>query len=103
YMVESNSGHIGDDIDVKAGEDPTIYGHRASVETARLSKHVAAQVYGSAPEYSYVWGGSGGGRRSPLCLEYGPGVYQGALPFMGGGIIAEHGTKRSEARRGGEE
>jgi hypothetical protein len=92
YMVESNSGHIGDDIDVKAGEDPTIYGHRASVETARLSKHVAAQVYGSAPEYSYVWGGSGGGRRSPLCLEYGPGVYQGALPFMGGGIIADHGT-----------
>ena len=93
YMVESNSGHIGDDIDPKGGEDPTLYGHRASVETARLSKHVAAQVYGEAPAYAYVWGGSGGGRRSPLCLEYGPGVYQGALPFMGGGVIAEHGTR----------
>ena len=93
YMVESNSGHIGDTVDPKAGDDPTVYGHRASVETARLSKHVAAQVYGEEPKYSYVWGGSGGGRRSPLCLEYGAGVYQGALPFMGGGVIAEHGTK----------
>jgi hypothetical protein len=93
YMVESNSGHIGDDVDPRAGDDPTLYGHRASVETARLSKHVAAQVYGKAPEYSYVWGGSGGGRRSPLCLEYGADVYAGALPFMGGGNVEEHGTK----------
>jgi hypothetical protein len=93
YMVESNSGHIGDDVDPRAGNDPTLYGHRASVETARLSKHVAAQVYGRAPVYSYVWGGSGGGRRSPLCLEYGADVYAGALPFMGGGNVEPHGTK----------
>jgi hypothetical protein len=100
YMVESNSGHIGDDVDPRAGDDPTLYGYRASVETARLSKHVAAQVYGKAPSYSYVWGGSGGGRRSPLCFEYGADVYAGALPFMGGGNIEKHGTKsrvRSEA------
>lgn len=93
YMVESNSGHIGDDIDKRAGDDPTLYGYRASVEAARFSKHVAAQVYGRAPEYSYVWGGSGGGRRSPACLEYGADVYAGALPFMGGGNIEPHGTK----------
>jgi hypothetical protein len=93
YMVESNSGHIGDDIDQRAGNDPTLYGHRASVETARFSKHVAAQVYGKAPSHAYVWGGSGGGRRSPLCLEYGADVYAGALPFMGGGNIEPHGTK----------
>ena len=92
YMVESNSGHIGDSLDAKVGPDPTVYGHRASVETARFSKYVAAQVYGEAPKYAYVWGGSGGGRRSPLCLEYGAGVYDGALPFMGGGPIDEHGT-----------
>lgn len=100
YMVESNSGHIGDDIDPRGGDDPTLYGYRASVETARFSKHVAAQVYGSAPSYSYVWGGSGGGRRSPLCFEYGADVYAGALPFMGGGNVEAHGTKsrvRSEA------
>ncbi|HEY3851221.1 MAG TPA: PKD domain-containing protein [Steroidobacteraceae bacterium] len=100
YMVESNSGHIGDDIDPHGGDDPTLYGYRASVEAARFSKHVAAQVYGSAPAYCYVWGGSGGGRRSPLCLEYGADVYAGALPFMGGGNVEKHGTKsrvRSEA------
>ena len=100
YMVESNSGHIGDDIDPRGGDDPTLYGYRASVEAARFSKHVAAQVYGSAPAYCYVWGGSGGGRRSPLCLEYGADVYAGALPFMGGGNVEKHGTKsrvRSEA------
>jgi hypothetical protein len=93
YMVESNSGHIGDDIDPRGGDDPTLYGYRASVETARFSKHVAAQVYREAPRYSYVFGGSGGGRRSPSCLEYGADVYAGALPFMGGGNIEPHGTK----------
>ena len=65
YMVESNQGHIGDELDPMAGEDPTIYGHRASAEAARFSKYVAQQVYGEAPHHSYVFGGSGGGRRSP--------------------------------------
>jgi Tannase and feruloyl esterase/PKD domain len=87
YMVESNMGHIGDDIDPKGGDDPTIYGWRAAAETARLSKHVAAQVYGAPPHHSYVWGGSGGGRRSPLCLENAPDAFDGALPFMGGGNV----------------
>src|SRR6201987_2631095 len=34
YMVESNSGHIGDDIDQRAGNDPTLYGYRTSIESA---------------------------------------------------------------------
>lgn len=93
YMVESNSGHIGDDIDPKGGDDPTLYGYRASIESARVSRHLAAQIYGRPVSYGYVWGGSGGGRRSPLCLEYGAGVYDGALPYMGGGNIDHHGTK----------
>ena len=92
YMVESNSGHIGDDIDPRAGEDPSLYGYRASVESARFSKHISKQVYGREPDYAYVWGGSGGGRRSPGCLEYAGGVYDGALPFMGGGSVEPHGT-----------
>ena len=87
YMVETNMGHIGDDIDPKGGEDPTLYGWRAAVEGARFSKHVAQQVYGSAPHHAYVWGGSGGGRRSPLVLENAPDVFDGALPFMGGGDV----------------
>ena len=72
YMVESNMGHIGDVLDPKAGDDPTIYGLRAAAESARFSKFVAAQVYGQAPHHSYVWGGSGGARRSPLCLAVRP-------------------------------
>ncbi|MCU1344536.1 MAG: hypothetical protein JWL70_802, partial [Acidimicrobiia bacterium] len=91
-MVESNQGHIGDDIDPKGGEDPTLYGHRASAETSRLAKFIAAQAYGSPPHHAYVWGGSGGGRRSPLCLENAPDAWDGALPFVGGGPIVEHGN-----------
>ncbi|WP_330255107.1 tannase/feruloyl esterase family alpha/beta hydrolase [Nocardia sp. NBC_00565] len=92
YMSESNSGHVGDDIDPRGGEDPGLYGWRATAESARFSKHIANQVYGRPPQYSYVWGGSGGGRRSPLSLENAPDVFDGALPFMGGGDIAPHGT-----------
>jgi len=87
YMVETNMGHIGDDIDPKGGDDPTLYGWRAAVEGARLSKHIARQVYGAEPHHAYVWGGSGGGRRSPLVLENAPDVFDGALPFMGGGDV----------------
>jgi Tannase and feruloyl esterase len=94
YMIESNQGHIGDDIDPKGGDDPTIYGHRASNEVARFSKFVAAQVYDEAPHHSYIFGGSGGGRRSPLCLENGPDAYDGAVPYMGGGDIAPLGSTR---------
>jgi hypothetical protein len=92
YMVESNQGHIGDAIDLKGGEDPTLYGYRASAEVARLSKFIAAQVYGAPPHHSYVFGGSGGGRRSPLCLENAPGIWDGALPFTGGGDIGAPGN-----------
>lgn len=92
YMIESNQGHIGDDVDARAGDDPALYGWRASAESARFSKHVAAQIYGEPPHHSYVFGGSGGGRRSPLCLEGAPDAWDGAMPFMGGGDVAEHGN-----------
>ena len=93
YMVESNCGHIGDDIDERAGPDPTLYGYRAAVESARFSRHVARQIYGAEPANGYVYGGSGGGRRSPACLEYGADVYTGALPYHSGGNIEPHGTQ----------
>jgi hypothetical protein len=94
YMVESNMGHIGDVEDPKAGPDPTIYGWRAAAESARFSKYVAAQIYGAPPKYSYVYGGSGGARRSPLCLAYGEGAWDGALPYMGDAMDGEHGDMR---------
>jgi hypothetical protein len=100
YMVESNMGHIGDDIDPRGGEDPTLYGWRAAVEAARFSKYVATQVYGEPPHHAYVWGGSGGGRRSPLVLENAPDVFDGALPFMGGGDVADFPA--TECTQGGQ-
>lgn len=90
YMVQSNQGHIGDVLDSKAGEDPSIYGWRASAESARFSKYVAAQIYGQPPHHSYVFGGSGGARRSPLCLAYAPGVWDAAMPFMGDDLDGDH-------------
>lgn len=92
YLVESNQGHIGDEFDPKAGDDPTLYGHRATAEVARFSKHVAAQIYGGPPHHSYVYGGSGGGRRSPLCIENAPGVWDGCLPSASGGEIGPPGN-----------
>jgi hypothetical protein len=94
YMVQSNQGHIGDELDPKGGKDPTIYGWRASAESARFSKFVAAQVYGEGPHHSYVFGGSGGARRSPLCLAYAPDAWDAALPFMGDAVDGEHGDFR---------
>jgi hypothetical protein len=91
YTVESNMGHIGDVMDAKAGVDPTIYGFRAAAECARFSKFVAEQVFGAAPQYAYVFGGSGGARRSPLCLAYAPGVWDAALPYMGDAQDGDHG------------
>ncbi len=91
YMVESNMGHIGDVKDAKAGDDATIYGWRAAAESARFSKFVAAQVLGVAPRHSYVFGGSGGARRSPLCLAYAPDVWDAALPFMGDDVDGDYG------------
>jgi hypothetical protein len=94
FTVESNMGHIGDVMDAKAGPDPTIYGWRAAAESARFSKYVAAQIYGKSPSYSYVFGGSGGARRSPLCLAYAPDVWDAALPYMGDAMDGEYGDMR---------
>ncbi|MFA7324892.1 MAG: hypothetical protein WC005_11110, partial [Candidatus Nanopelagicales bacterium] len=91
FAVESNMGHIGDVMDPKAGPDPTIYGWRAAAESARLAKFIATQLYGSAPAYSYVYGGSGGARRSPLCLAYAPDVWDAALPYMGDAQDGDYG------------
>jgi hypothetical protein len=91
YMVESNMGHIGDVKDPKAQDDPTIYGWRAAAESARFSKYIAAQAVGAQPDYSYVFGGSGGARRSPLCLAYAPDVWDAAMPFMGDNVDGDYG------------
>ncbi len=90
YMVESNMGHIGDVMDPAAGADPTIYGWRAAAESARFSKFLAEQALGYSPRYSYVYGGSGGARRSPLCLAYAPDTWDAAMPYMGDALDGDY-------------
>jgi hypothetical protein len=91
FMVESNQGHIGPTACAKAGDDPTIYGYRASAESARLSKHLATQVYGRPPDYAYVYGGGGGAHRCAQGFSNSD-VWDGAFPFDGAGPIGQVGA-----------
>jgi len=77
YLVETNHGHSSGDFH---GYDRDTLAFRASAESARYSKQLAAQMYGAAPDWGYVYGISGGGGRSILCMEYAPDVWQGAVP-----------------------
>jgi hypothetical protein len=87
YLVQSNQGHVGTEKCPKGGDNLALYGWRASAETGRFARYLATQVYGARPKYGYVFGGSGGGHRAPLCLENAPDVWAGAVPFMGGAMV----------------
>ena len=83
YLVESNQGHIGDDMSILLRE-PTVAAYRASAQSARYSREVAAEMYGDAPHNGYIYGGSGGSARCLVCFEQCPDVWQGAVPFIMG-------------------
>ncbi len=87
YLVQSNQGHVGTEKCPKGGDNLALYGWRASAETGRFARYLATQLYGTKPKYGYVFGGSGGGHRAPLCLENAPDVWAGAVPFMGGAMV----------------
>jgi hypothetical protein len=83
FYVESNQGHV--DI---SGEymkmDPTITSWRASAQTARYARKLAAEIYGEAPHHAYLLGGSGGGLRAVVCMENTDGVWDGGVPYIAG-------------------
>jgi hypothetical protein len=85
YYLESNQGHIGTNPWPK---NPTIYAYRASAQSARYARELATQMYGWAPHHGYVYGGSGGGLRSWMCLEHVTDVWDGAVPFVAGDLDA---------------
>jgi hypothetical protein len=78
-LVESNQGHYHNE-GLGFANDIELF--RASAESARFARRLAAEMYGSAPHHAYVWGGSGGGSRSIYCLENAPDVYAGAAPHV---------------------
>jgi hypothetical protein len=87
YMVESNQGHIQSSPDPNADDPVTLYGYRASAESARFASFLATQYYGEAPRHGYAFAGGGGGFRCLQCMEQAPGVWDAALVFVAGGRV----------------
>jgi hypothetical protein len=83
YMIEDNQGHNGKELCPKGGNDATIYGWRASAESARFARFLATQIYSEAPHHGYIYGGSGGALRSAQCIENVHDVWAGAMPVRG--------------------
>jgi hypothetical protein len=79
YLIESNQGHMADRPErPKAGG--SVCSYEASAAAARWSRGFAGEMYGSEPHHGYVYGVSGGGIRSIVCLERGEGTWDGAVP-----------------------
>lgn len=78
YLAESNQGRTV----MFTGEDFSLVGYRASAAVARLSRVLAAEMYGPHRPYGYVYGGSGGAYKTIGCIENCPGVWDGAVPFV---------------------
>ncbi len=81
YYLESNQGHIGNDMS-GLKDDMSILEWRASAQSARFARELAAEMYGEPPHHGYIFGGSGGAMRSVNCIEAGPDIWDGAVPFM---------------------
>jgi hypothetical protein len=81
YLVESNQGHHGMDMDT-GSDDPSIAQYRADAQAARHSKVVAAEMYESPPHHGYRVGGSGGSVRTLNAMENVTDVWDGAVPHI---------------------
>jgi hypothetical protein len=84
YLVESNQGRTTPTSDP---QDPSIQSYRASAASAQYSRLLAAEMYGDHRPYGYVFGGSGGAWRTMSCIENTMGVWDGAMPYVHGGVL----------------
>lgn len=88
YFIETNGGGARA-ADPFGGMDQTIGAYRANAASARFSRFVAAQVYGTGKHiYGYAYGGSGGAYRTVGSLENTKGVWDGAVPYVMGSPMA---------------
>ncbi|MCP5400849.1 MAG: hypothetical protein H6917_00510 [Novosphingobium sp.] len=90
YFVETNGGGR---IDLTKGSnalaDPTITAYRANAASAQFSRLVAGQVYGTNKRpFGYIYGGSGGAYRTIGSVENTQGVWDGAVPYVPGSLMA---------------
>jgi hypothetical protein len=94
-LVESNQGHIADEPSREKPADFAVSAYLASMATARYARELTGELLGSPPHHGYIYGVSGGGVRSIVCLERGEGTWDGAVPcaIPHGGMfyaLAEH-------------
>lgn len=89
YFVETNGGG---QIDLTKGSmtlsDPTITAYRANAAAAQFSRKVAVEMYGGKRPYGYAYGGSGGAYRTIGSMENTRGVWDGAVPYVPGSLMA---------------
>lgn len=89
YFVETNGGG---QIDLTKGSqalaDPTITAFRANAAAAQFSRTVAVRMYGGKRPYGYAYGGSGGAYRTIGSMENTRGVWDGAVPYVPGSLMA---------------
>jgi hypothetical protein len=83
YLVESNNGHIAVGPATSRGKQHgSITTFRATAQTARFARRLAETMYGRRPARGYIFGPSGGGWRTILCMENTRGIWDGAAPYI---------------------
>ncbi len=81
FMIESNQGHVQSAPDPNADDPDTLYGYRASAESALFARFAATRYYGEAPRYGYLFGAGAGAGRTMQCMERVPGLWDGAYVY----------------------
>ncbi|HEY0916071.1 MAG TPA: hypothetical protein VGE22_14450, partial [Solimonas sp.] len=78
YYVQTNLGGA----DGRPPADPTIAAYRVNAAAAKVSRQVAAKLYGPHRPYGYLFGGSGGSYQTIGAAENTQGVWDGFVPFV---------------------
>ena len=88
YSVQTNMGGRDNPRTPEAGAsgqfDTTIRGYRVNAAAAKLSRVVAAEIYGPHHTYGYLYGGSGGAYQTVTSAEMTTGVWDGFVPYVMG-------------------
>ncbi|WP_207402702.1 hypothetical protein [Rathayibacter sp. SD072] len=88
YYVETNGGGPSASGGPMSGVDPTIGAYRANAAVARVSRRLAATVFGERRIFGYLYGGSGGGYRTIGASENTTDVWDGFVPYVIGSPMA---------------
>lgn len=106
YVIETNNGGYENCLSARENWegrcDPTVAGYRVAAATAKFSRQLAKQIYGTdARPFGYIYGGSGGAYQTVSAAERTKGVWDGFIPFVMGdpAALLHHFTLRAHASR----